>query len=283
MNLFFVRPISDFETLSWQQLPDGVEDIIVQGVLPETVFAPSPAYPLLQTNLDEAMNRFALYGPEFAREYLETTRGWPCYWLNDREIARRPWIKQVREGKRQEEGGAPPCVCYASVLVYLCVLIAVGKAKTPPCVLTEKCSFLPPTHVLSSSLLLLARVQDDRHTAGDPPRGAPQHVLLPPHRRRVRRVRPPRGRGARRRGQGGERWWCGGDKHGRRGRAYREETPARKSVPSVVFANGDTVGRLDRAPSPVCDRRKLCTVTTAPPHHTHLFYPMLCPARSSHI
>ena len=110
VNLFFVRPISDFETLSWQQLPDGVEDIIVQGVLPETVVAPSPAYPLLQTNLDEAMNRFALYGPEFAREYLETTRGWPCYWLNDREIARRPWIKQVREGKRQRRG-APHLVC----------------------------------------------------------------------------------------------------------------------------------------------------------------------------
>jgi hypothetical protein len=32
------------------------------------------------------------YGPDFARELIETTSDWSDYWLNDRELARRPWV-----------------------------------------------------------------------------------------------------------------------------------------------------------------------------------------------
>ena len=34
------------------------------------------------------------YGEDFARELLETTDGWSDYWLNDRELARRPWVRK---------------------------------------------------------------------------------------------------------------------------------------------------------------------------------------------
>ncbi len=32
------------------------------------------------------------YGPDFAREIIETSDGWSKYWLNDRRLARRPWV-----------------------------------------------------------------------------------------------------------------------------------------------------------------------------------------------
>ena len=33
------------------------------------------------------------YGDAFAREAIETTSDWSDYWLNDRELARRPWVR----------------------------------------------------------------------------------------------------------------------------------------------------------------------------------------------
>ena len=30
----------------------------------------------------------------FAREFLRTTFLWSCFWLNEREVARRPWLHQ---------------------------------------------------------------------------------------------------------------------------------------------------------------------------------------------
>jgi hypothetical protein len=30
---------------------------------------------------------------DFARELIETTSDWSDYWLNDRELARRPWVR----------------------------------------------------------------------------------------------------------------------------------------------------------------------------------------------
>jgi hypothetical protein len=32
------------------------------------------------------------YGPDYARELIETTADWNRYWLNDRELPRRPWV-----------------------------------------------------------------------------------------------------------------------------------------------------------------------------------------------
>jgi hypothetical protein len=33
-----------------------------------------------------------LYGPDFAREVIETTADWSIFWFDDREMPRRPWI-----------------------------------------------------------------------------------------------------------------------------------------------------------------------------------------------
>ena len=34
------------------------------------------------------------YGPQFTKEFLETTYGWNKYWLDDRILSRRPWVYQ---------------------------------------------------------------------------------------------------------------------------------------------------------------------------------------------
>ena len=34
------------------------------------------------------------HGPEFAREFIQSTFQWPPHWLNERELARRPWLNQ---------------------------------------------------------------------------------------------------------------------------------------------------------------------------------------------
>ena len=40
------------------------------------------------------------YGEDYAREVLETTEGWRSdYWLNDRELARRPWVRDPKAAK----------------------------------------------------------------------------------------------------------------------------------------------------------------------------------------
>ncbi len=36
------------------------------------------------------------YGPEFAQEAIETTRDWSRFWLNNRALARRPWVCDQR-------------------------------------------------------------------------------------------------------------------------------------------------------------------------------------------
>jgi hypothetical protein len=50
------------------------------------------AYPILQSYLDVVVTGALEYGPDFAAETLETTEGWSPYWLNDRRLARRPWV-----------------------------------------------------------------------------------------------------------------------------------------------------------------------------------------------
>jgi len=49
-------------------------------------------FPLLQSYFDVVVEGDLEYGPDFAREILETTDGWNNQWLNDRQLARRPWV-----------------------------------------------------------------------------------------------------------------------------------------------------------------------------------------------
>ena len=34
------------------------------------------------------------HGDDFAKEFIETTFKWAPYWLNERTLARRPWVHQ---------------------------------------------------------------------------------------------------------------------------------------------------------------------------------------------
>lgn len=77
------------ESVDWMHLPkDGHLWIYV----PINCYPPSPNYPLLQSYIDTCVTGFLEYSEEFAIEFLETTEGWSPYWLNDRILARRPWV-----------------------------------------------------------------------------------------------------------------------------------------------------------------------------------------------
>ena len=59
------------------------------GLLP-----PSLEYPILQTYIDVCISGCLEHGEAFAEEFVRTTFKWSAYWLNERELARRPWVHQ---------------------------------------------------------------------------------------------------------------------------------------------------------------------------------------------
>jgi hypothetical protein len=90
-------PHQEMEAVSWQALPaDGKIWVYVPdrpGKPPGVELPPPDAeYPLLQSYIDVVIEGGLEYGPDFAREIIETTEGWGKYWLNDRRLARRPWV-----------------------------------------------------------------------------------------------------------------------------------------------------------------------------------------------
>jgi len=99
-------PLSQIEAVGWQRLPESGRVWTYIPVLPASqggtgipgqgLPGPDPSYPLLQSYLDVVVEGGLEYGPDFAREILETTDGWSRYWLNDRELARRPWVHDPR-------------------------------------------------------------------------------------------------------------------------------------------------------------------------------------------
>jgi hypothetical protein len=90
-------PRALIEAVSWQTLPaQGTVWVYVpkaQGKEPgEGLPVPDAKYPLVESYIDVVIEGGLEYGPEFAREIIETTRDWSAYWLNDRTLARRPWV-----------------------------------------------------------------------------------------------------------------------------------------------------------------------------------------------
>ena len=96
VNSLIRRKMSDLEPMSWLPLPAGAPTIYVQAMDEQKIKPASPDYPLLQTNLDSWLLKALQYGEDFAVEMLETTRGFPSFWINDRVLARRPWIHQPK-------------------------------------------------------------------------------------------------------------------------------------------------------------------------------------------
>jgi hypothetical protein len=90
-------PREAIEAVSWQRLPEEGRVWVYVPVRPggapgEGLPGPDAAYPLLQSYIDVVVEGALEYGPDYARELIETTADWSPYWLNDRELARRPWV-----------------------------------------------------------------------------------------------------------------------------------------------------------------------------------------------
>jgi hypothetical protein len=100
--IFARRPISCFESISWLLLP-ATTHVYVQLIHSDRIIPASLEYPLLQTYVDQQLARCRNVDIEgdFAREFVGTTRGWPMYWLNDRETPRRPWVNIERSNAKE--------------------------------------------------------------------------------------------------------------------------------------------------------------------------------------
>jgi len=90
-------PREAIESVSWEQVPtDGKIWVYVSvgkdGTPGEGLQPPSADYPVLQSYVDVVIDGALEYGPDYARELIETTADWSPYWLNDRELPRRPWV-----------------------------------------------------------------------------------------------------------------------------------------------------------------------------------------------
>ena len=90
-------PLSLIEAVSWQELPRTGQIWVYVPIgsggepgveLPE----PTVQFPMLQSYIDVVLRGALTYGTDFASEVIETTTDWSIFWLNDREMPRRPWI-----------------------------------------------------------------------------------------------------------------------------------------------------------------------------------------------
>ncbi|HJS87833.1 MAG TPA: gamma-glutamylcyclotransferase family protein [Acetobacteraceae bacterium] len=90
-------PREQIEAVSWQRLPEQGQIWVyvpVHGDNAPGVDLPAPSsdFPLLQSYIDVVVEGGMEYGPDYAREIIATTTDWNSYWLNDRELPRRPWV-----------------------------------------------------------------------------------------------------------------------------------------------------------------------------------------------
>ncbi|WP_321801737.1 gamma-glutamylcyclotransferase family protein [Caballeronia sp. J97] len=133
-------PRALIEAVSWQPLPtQGTVWAYVpkaEGKAPgEGLPSPDARFPLVESYIDVVIEGGLEYGPEFAREILETTRDWSPYWLNDRTLARRPWVadKQYEAVDALLAASAPCFAQRAFSEDYAAVSAALAKRKGERC------------------------------------------------------------------------------------------------------------------------------------------------------
>ncbi len=90
-------PREQIEAASWQRLPEqGTIWVYVPAIAGHDpgvdLPVPSRDFPLVESYIDVVIEGGLEYGPDYAREIIETTADWSRYWLNDRELPRRPWV-----------------------------------------------------------------------------------------------------------------------------------------------------------------------------------------------
>ena len=106
-------PRDEIEAVSWERLPETGRIWVYVPVGPDgrpgvALPPPDAEHPLLQSYIDVFVEGALEYGEDFAREALETTDGWSDYWLNDRELARRPWVKNPQAAEVDKMLAAVP-------------------------------------------------------------------------------------------------------------------------------------------------------------------------------
>lgn len=89
--------LPDHEFTTWIYVPLGKPDPI-SGVREagKNLFPPDKYYPILQSYVDVVVVGFLKYGIDYAVEFLYTTSCWSRFWLNDRQVPRRPWLFQKK-------------------------------------------------------------------------------------------------------------------------------------------------------------------------------------------
>ena len=90
-------PLGMIEAVSWQRLPEHGRIWVYVPAIPGQepgvgLPLPSAEYPILQSYVDLVVEGGLEYGVDYAREILASTADWSAYWLNDRPLARRPWV-----------------------------------------------------------------------------------------------------------------------------------------------------------------------------------------------
>jgi cation transport regulator ChaC len=131
-------PRALIEAVSWQPLPaQGTVWVYVpkaEGQAPgEGLPLPDAKFPLVESYIDVVIEGALEYGPEFAREVIETTRDWSPYWLDDRTLARRPWVfnKQYAQVDALLANSAP---CFAQRAFSEDYAVSIAKRKGNVCV-----------------------------------------------------------------------------------------------------------------------------------------------------
>ena len=100
-------PPNLIEPTSWQSLPSHKHTVWIyvpigtpnnkgERLPGENLSPPDKYYPILQSYVDVVVLGFLKYGMDFAIEFLYTTGWWSRYWLNDRQVPRRPWLYQKK-------------------------------------------------------------------------------------------------------------------------------------------------------------------------------------------
>merc|ERR1719198_125513 len=89
--------ITEYATvLCWQKIPKDAEIWMCGPALdPAYVCEPSAPFPILQTYVDVCISGCLEHDIQFAEMFVATTTGWSEYFLNDREVPRRPWVSKL--------------------------------------------------------------------------------------------------------------------------------------------------------------------------------------------
>ena len=98
------EPRDDIEAVSWQRLPETGEFWVYIPVKPNAepgvgLPAANAEFPMLESYIDVVVEGGLEYRRRLRSRAVRETFDWSDYWLNDRELARRPWVHDPASSK----------------------------------------------------------------------------------------------------------------------------------------------------------------------------------------